>query len=115
MYEARKKSQGGDRRSEEFSKDQIDPLNRPHSTTEAIAREIGVAEPTIKRSGEFAAGLALSLGIFLHSCTFHSVGIASVVSDLIPLRPKAFCIANEVSGGKVRTLPLRPDVIVKRI
>lgn len=32
MYEARKKSQGGDRRSEEFSKDQIDPLNKSHST-----------------------------------------------------------------------------------
>ena len=56
MYEARKKSNGGDRRSKEFSVDQNDPL-KPHSTAEAIAHEIGVAEPTVKRAGEFAAGL----------------------------------------------------------
>lgn len=56
MYEARKKSNGGDRRSKEFSVDQNDPL-KPKSTAEAIAHEIGVAEPTVKRAGEFAAGL----------------------------------------------------------
>lgn len=61
MYEARKKSKGNNAERGEDGKyliDQNDPTgNRPHSTAEAIAREIGVAEPTIKRSGEFAAGL----------------------------------------------------------
>ena len=62
MYEARKKSKGasdGFRGNQytEVVKDQNDPLPRLHSTAEAIAHEIGVAEPTVKRAGEFAAGL----------------------------------------------------------
>ena len=64
MYEARKKSVGNttvrnaDGTFGSSQLDQNDPIgDRPYSTAEAIAREIGVAEPTVKRSGEFAAGL----------------------------------------------------------
>lgn len=56
MYEARKNSKGGDRRSDEFSKDQNDPL-KPKSTAEAIGREVGVAEPSVKRWEKFAKGV----------------------------------------------------------
>lgn len=56
MYEARKKSKGGDYGNQytKMAKDHNDP--KPKSTAEAIAHEIGVAEPTVKRAGEFAAG-----------------------------------------------------------
>lgn len=60
MYEARKHTRGGDRRSEKFSKDQNDPLKNSESrivtTAESIAKELGVSEPTIKRSEQFAKG-----------------------------------------------------------
>lgn len=58
MYKARKKSNGGDRRSKEFSVDQNDPLkDKPKSTAEAIARELGIAEPTVKRAEKFHDGI----------------------------------------------------------
>ena len=59
MYEARKKSVGGQGANQhtKVQLDQNDPIAKPHSTAEAIAREVGVAEPTIKRAGELAAGL----------------------------------------------------------
>lgn len=58
MYKARKKSNGGDRRSAEFSVDQNDPLkDKPKSTAEAIARELGIAEPTVKRAEKFHDGV----------------------------------------------------------
>lgn len=57
MYEARKNSQGGDRRSEEFSKVQNGLLKKAKSTAETIAAEIGVGVNTVKRAGAFAKGI----------------------------------------------------------
>lgn len=48
MYNGRKKTKGGDRKS----KDQNDPLIE--STAEIVAKETGVSAPTIKRDGKYA-------------------------------------------------------------
>ena len=59
MYEARKKSVGEHKGNQYVGMelDHNDPIPKPRSTAKAIAHEIGVAEPTVKRAGEFAAGL----------------------------------------------------------
>lgn len=58
MYQARKKSNGGDRRSKDFSVVQNEPLkDKPKSTAEAIARELGIGVTTVKRSEQFAKGV----------------------------------------------------------
>lgn len=60
MYEARKKSMGGQggNRYTVLQVDQNDPVvDRPKSTAEAIAKEIGVAEPSVKRWEKFAKGV----------------------------------------------------------
>ncbi|MBO4884507.1 MAG: hypothetical protein J5602_04280 [Clostridia bacterium] len=58
LYEARKNSIGGDRRSQDFSKDQNDPLkNDALNTAAKIDKEVGVAEPTVKRADLFAKGV----------------------------------------------------------
>lgn len=60
MYEARKKSIGNKGSRDEngrFQLDQNDPNGeRNKSTAETIAKELGVSEPTIKRSEQFAKG-----------------------------------------------------------
>ncbi|MBR4442561.1 MAG: hypothetical protein IKS52_04745, partial [Clostridia bacterium] len=48
----------GDRRSQDFSKDQNDPLkNDALNTAAKIDKEVGVAEPTVKRADLFAKGV----------------------------------------------------------
>lgn len=58
MYEARKKSvgchKGNQHTNGKMELDQNDPI--PKSTAESIAKELGVSEPTIKRSEQFAKG-----------------------------------------------------------
>lgn len=59
MYEARKHKFGAEKggRGNQYNKvvkDQKDPL--PKSTAEILAKELGVSEPTIKRSEKFAKG-----------------------------------------------------------
>lgn len=57
MYEARKNSKGGDYGNQytKVAKDQNDL--KPKSTAEAIGREVGVAEPSVKRWEKFAKGV----------------------------------------------------------
>ena len=59
MYEARKRSKGGDRRSETFSKDQNELLKsgHPNKTAQEIGSEIGVGVSTVKRAEKFAKGV----------------------------------------------------------
>lgn len=60
MYEARKKSNGGQggNRYTVLQVDQNDPVvDKPKSTAEAIGREVGVAEPSVKRWEKFAKGV----------------------------------------------------------
>lgn len=58
MYEARKQSKGGDRRSAEFSKDQNELLkSEPNKTARKIADEIGVGVATVKRAEKFSKGI----------------------------------------------------------
>lgn len=60
MYEARKKSQGGDRRSEEFSNGQNVHLKERREvkdgTAGEIGKEIGVDGRTVRRAEKFAKG-----------------------------------------------------------
>lgn len=56
MYEARKQSHGGDRKSV-LSTDQNDLLKNVRTTAEAIALEVGVSEPTVKRAEQFSKGI----------------------------------------------------------
>ena len=57
MYEARKKSLGGNHGNQYtvLPKDQNELL--PKSTAEAIANEVGVAAPTVKRAEKFSKGI----------------------------------------------------------
>lgn len=61
MYEARKKSHGNHAQRGDDGKyliDQNDPIgDKPKSTAEAIGREVGVAEPSVKRWEKFAKGV----------------------------------------------------------
>ena len=61
MYKARKKSKGDNaQRGEDgkYLKDQNDPSgNKPRTTAEAIARELGISEPTVKRAEKFHDGI----------------------------------------------------------
>ena len=57
MHEARKNTKGGDRRSQEFSKDQNGLLNGPNKTAREIAEEVGVGVNTVKRAAKFAQGI----------------------------------------------------------
>lgn len=59
MYESRKKSVG-EHNGNQYGKmelDQNDPIPRPRSTAEAIAQEVGVAEPTVKRAEKYSKGI----------------------------------------------------------
>lgn len=61
MYEARKKSQGEHNGNQytKLEKDQNDliPNDKPKSTAEAIAQDVGVSEPSVKRWEKFAKGV----------------------------------------------------------
>ena len=61
MYEARKRSQGGDRRSEEFSNGQNvhlkDRREVKDGTAGEIGKEIGVDGRTVRRAEKFAKGI----------------------------------------------------------
>lgn len=58
LYEARKNTKGGDRRSEGFSKPENQDLKkRKNSTSYQIAKEQGVGHDTVERAEKFAKGL----------------------------------------------------------
>ena len=61
MYEARKRSQGGDRRSDEFSNGQNvhlkDRREQRNGTAGEIGKEIGVDGRTVRRAEKFAKGV----------------------------------------------------------
>lgn len=58
QYEAQKMSAGGDRKSGEFSSAQNEHLNlNGGRMADRIAKDIGVARETVKRSEHFAKGL----------------------------------------------------------
>lgn len=57
-YKAMKLSRGGDRKSENFSKDQNGPLKNPKmKTSQKIAKSFNVGEQTVKRAERFLDGL----------------------------------------------------------
>lgn len=56
-YKAQKMSAGGDRRSENFSKDQNGPLKIYENTAQRIADDFKVGEQTVKRAQQFVDGL----------------------------------------------------------
>ena len=60
MYEAEKKSITNETGRNQYTKvveDQNDLQPKPKSTAEKIGREVGVAEPTVKRAEKFAKGV----------------------------------------------------------
>lgn len=61
MYEARKNSKGGDRRSEDFSNAQSGRLkgekDNKEGTAGEIAKELGVGHNTVRRAEQFAKGV----------------------------------------------------------
>lgn len=59
LVEARKKSHGGDRRSEDFSNDQSGLLKSDGngSTRKSVAKELGVGEGTVQRAQQLGNGL----------------------------------------------------------
>lgn len=60
MYESRRMSQGGDRRSENYSKDQNGLLKKPRGgVAEEIGKELGIGQGTVKRAFNFSQGVDL--------------------------------------------------------
>lgn len=59
LYEARKNTQGGDRKSAEFSSTQCGNLKseKPNRVSEQIAKERGIAKNSVIRANNFAHGL----------------------------------------------------------
>lgn len=57
LYEARKNTRGGDRRSGEISKDQKGPMKNYHGTRSEVAKEQGVSQKVVLNAAEFAKGL----------------------------------------------------------
>jgi len=60
LYKVRKSMQGGDRKSKSVqkSKDQNDPLmSQVENTAEKIAKEMNIAQATVKRAEKFADGI----------------------------------------------------------
>lgn len=57
QYEAQKMTAGGDRKSEEFSKDQNGPLKKFENIAQKVAADIGVGEQTVKRAAKFSEGV----------------------------------------------------------
>lgn len=57
MYEARKKSKGGDRKSEDFSNPQNGVLKKQGNAAILIAKELGVGHNTVERAEKFAKGI----------------------------------------------------------
>ena len=56
-YKAQKMTAGGDRRSDNFSKDQNGPLKKYENTAQKIADDFGVGEQTVKRAERFVDSL----------------------------------------------------------
>ena len=56
-YKAQKMTQGGDRRSESFSKDHNGPLKKYDNKAQKIADDFSVGEQTVKRAERFLDGL----------------------------------------------------------
>lgn len=114
MYEARKNSQGGDRRSEEFSKDQNDLLkSKPKSTAEAIGREIGVAEPTVKRAEKFAKGVDAIKEISPEAAEKVLSGTSTPkkdIADFVKMEPeqKAATVEGIISGVPAKRKSYNP-------
>nr|AHF27186.1 hypothetical protein [uncultured bacterium Contig1777] len=60
MYEARKHSIGENQHTMSRVDQNDPPTEKPKSTAEAIAKELGVGKETIKRSGHFAQGIDMT-------------------------------------------------------
>ena len=56
-YKAQKLSLGGDRRSDNFSSAQNEPLKNKMRTSQKIAEQFGVGKETVKRAEHFLDGL----------------------------------------------------------
>ena len=56
-YAAQKKTQGGDRRSDEFSKAQSELLKKRNPTAAKIGEQFGVSREVVKRAEHFLKGL----------------------------------------------------------
>lgn len=57
MAQARMRTHGGDRRSEEFSSGQNDALKKPERTRDVIAKELGIGTRTVDRAVQFTKGI----------------------------------------------------------
>ena len=57
LYEARKNTQGGDRRSKVFSNPENQDLKKERFTSTVIAKEQGVSHSTVEEAGNYAKGL----------------------------------------------------------
>lgn len=57
QYEAQKMTQGGDRRSDEFSCGQNDHLKNRERTAKKVATDLGVGEKTVRRAAKFSKGV----------------------------------------------------------
>ena len=112
MYEARKKSIGEHKGNQHtvLEIDQNDPIptDKPKSTAEAIGREVGVAEPSVKRWEKFAKGVDTLAEVSQEAADKILAGGSGVkkkdVMELVQMdKPDVEQFAEDVISGEIKS------------
>ena len=126
MYECRKHSQGGDRRSDEFSRDQNGLLKERRRVYEQIADELGVGDNTVKRAEKFAKGIDALRSVAPEvadkvlsgevTTTKHAVShLAKIPPEELKRAAKQMVEGNPVKVPSVEEAPRAPSDQVKSV
>lgn len=115
MYKARKKSHGGDRKSDEFSSPQNDDLKRhPSKTADAIAKELGIGRATVERSEKFHDGIDAIREMSKEAADKVMGGGSGITKKAVMSFPtmsreEKELIANGILSGKIAVRHQKPD------
>lgn len=119
VYEARKNTKGGDRRSDDFSNDQNEHLKNRNEikqgTAGQIGKEYGIGGATVRRAEQFAKGVDAVREVSTEAAEKILTGEAAVtkaaIGDLVGKDKKAVKAVAEtiLNGGSVKK-PRLPNV-----
>lgn len=111
MYEARKNTRGGNRRSEGFSNPQNGEMKKKaHGTAAIIAKELGISKNTVERSEKFSKGVDAvkaespeAAERILKGKSGLTKAQVSEISGMEPVTKKA--TVSAILGGTAATVP----------
>lgn len=129
MYEARKNTKGGDRKSERFSSSQNENLKsngRTPRTDEIIGKELGVNHSTVIRAEKFAKGIDALRSVAPEvadkvlsgevTTTKHAVShLAKIPPEELKRAAKQMVEGNPVKASSVEEAPHAPSDQVKSV